>query len=565
MSTEREQAVLSSALWAAAGDALGWITELAGGKTVEWRAGVERVTEPVAWRRLIGGRAGVKIPLPAGTYSDDTQLRLAVCRAIRGNGAFDAEAFALVELTTWQSYALGAGRGTKAAAANLTKRGVNWFSNFFDAGEQQYIKAGGNGAAMRVQPHVWATSAGSDSFVLPVLRDALVTHGHPHGFCGAVFHAMAVADALNSQSVPGLPQWYGYLRLLDDLSTIISQDRQLAAFWKPAWEEAVGQPLGEAIAFTREEARFDLDSIGKLVESRNPLAYSDVLRTLGCLDERFRGSGLKTAIAASALAWLYHDRSIEEALVAAANVLQSDTDTIATMTGALLGATIARKPSWPIQDRDYIATEALRLAAIGRGEVRDGFAYPDLAHWQPPSTQSDSIGRSASGLAVAGLGEAVPQGEEYRAGNAVFQWLRLPFGQTVLGKRRLVLKDPVRPQSLPGERRQPPARERADLAQHSLPTLENSRSKVEQSDRLLPITNRAQEKIASHVDRDQPFRNNGIDGWTDRVIQSEFDDHTLGQLLNRCIDECGTIEGAMAFTAIIAKAKLTRRRRSGKR
>jgi len=103
MSRNRELAVVNSALWAASGDALGWITELARDGAVQERAGVEKVTEPVAWKRLVGGRFGVKIPFPPGTYSDDTQLRLAVCRAIRGNGVFDAEAFARVELTIWQS------------------------------------------------------------------------------------------------------------------------------------------------------------------------------------------------------------------------------------------------------------------------------------------------------------------------------------------------------------------------------------------------------------------------------------------------------------------------------
>src|SRR4051794_9410901 len=112
VSSGRQRAIVNSALWAAGGDAIGWITELARDGTVIARAGVGRVSEPIAWTRLIGGRWGVKIPLPAGTYSDDTQLRLAVCRAVRGNGIFDAEAFAKVELTTWQSYALGAGRGT---------------------------------------------------------------------------------------------------------------------------------------------------------------------------------------------------------------------------------------------------------------------------------------------------------------------------------------------------------------------------------------------------------------------------------------------------------------------
>lgn len=59
------------------------------------------------------------VDLPAGCYSDDTQLRLATSGSILGDAHFDVETFAKVELTIWPSYALGGGRGTKAAAAVL--------------------------------------------------------------------------------------------------------------------------------------------------------------------------------------------------------------------------------------------------------------------------------------------------------------------------------------------------------------------------------------------------------------------------------------------------------------
>src|SRR5205085_11023144 len=106
---DRSHAVVRSALWAAAGDAIGWITELSRGEAgVERRSGVSFVSEPVAWQRRIGGRNGVVVPLPAGIYSDDSQLRLSVCRATRGDGVFDVEPFAKIELPVWTSYALGA-------------------------------------------------------------------------------------------------------------------------------------------------------------------------------------------------------------------------------------------------------------------------------------------------------------------------------------------------------------------------------------------------------------------------------------------------------------------------
>jgi len=141
-SNSREQMVINSALWAAAGDALGWITELAHAPAnVMRRSGVATVEQPIAWNRVIGGRTGPEVALPTGTYSDDTQLRLAVSRCIRSDGGFDAEAFAKIELTVWPSYALGAGKGTKAAAANLARRGTAWYSNFFESGQQLCLKS----------------------------------------------------------------------------------------------------------------------------------------------------------------------------------------------------------------------------------------------------------------------------------------------------------------------------------------------------------------------------------------------------------------------------------------
>src|SRR6266571_942461 len=143
MEEVRLKIVQHSALWAAYGDALGFITELVDNAGLKRRIKASYVTSAVAWRRLVGGRFGAEIDLPAGCYSDDTQLRLATSRAIRGDGTFDVEAFVKVELPVWLSYALGAGRGTKLAAASLKSPDVAWFSNFFDKSKVRYVDCGG--------------------------------------------------------------------------------------------------------------------------------------------------------------------------------------------------------------------------------------------------------------------------------------------------------------------------------------------------------------------------------------------------------------------------------------
>jgi hypothetical protein len=77
---------------------------------------------------------------------------------------------------------------------------------------------------------------------------------------------------------------------------------------------------------TGDEVHRDLDRIQALVESDDPSVYRRTLQELGCLDLKFRGSGLKTAVASAVLAWLHRKNPPESALVDAANVLESDTE-----------------------------------------------------------------------------------------------------------------------------------------------------------------------------------------------------------------------------------------------
>lgn len=538
-----ERRVVSSALWAAAGDALGWITELAREGTVQARTGSRHVDKPVNWVRQIGGRGGPQIQLPAGTYSDDTQLRLAVCRAIRGDGVFDAEAFGRIELTVWQGYALGAGLGTKAAATNLAKRGVNWFSNFFESKSQSYARAGGNGAAMRVQPHAWLNPENEEELTLSVMRDALVTHGHPHGFMGAVFHASSVRHALRG----GLPAFEYWERLVESLRLIpdvVRRDRQLEAFWRPAWEHMSGASLEESVEKTSRELQADLNVVASILSNnKREAAYAHVLDAVGLRSPKFRGSGLKTAMAASVLASLFRDNP-QQALIVAANELDSDTDTIATMAGAIIGAATDMPLEWPLQDRAYIEGEARRVARISMGIPVDSFNYPDLGRWKPPANQSSCIARLRDGFALAGLGYVDPISEEYHAADAVWQWMLLPFGQTILAKRR-----PAPPTldsgQLPGERRMI---NRPDVQVAAQPQLALS-DPPKGGPPSVPEPQSSRTSSSS------------LDQLTDYVISSDFSALVIGEAFNKLIDQGGTIEQVIAFASIIAKAKLARAKR----
>jgi ADP-ribosylglycohydrolase len=404
VTTEDKQArIVSSALWAAAGDALGWVTEV---------GMAERVRQPVEWR-FRPGRFAPAVLLPAGTYSDDTQLRLAVSRATRGNGTFDVEAFAKIELPAWTSYSLGAGRGTTAAAYNLANKEVGWLSNFYGRqDEPDYFAAGGNGAAMRIQPHIWKSDPSRvETYASDVLRDAVVTHGHPRGFCGALFHAFCVAHALENTEAPGAEHWAAFARGLKMIDGLARSDDQLGLSWIGPWQERFGLTLAGAVATEIELAQNILARIG------SPADYRDVLTATRGFDAETRGAGLNTAIAAGALAYIGRNQSNEETLMLAANALASDTDTIGSMAGAIIGATHPRLPDWPIQDRDYIVAEAVRMASIASGQTAPTFSY--------------AKGRDGQ---LGALGPARPVGEPWSGAAEKWQWHKLPCGQTVLMK-----------------------------------------------------------------------------------------------------------------------------------
>ena len=539
----RKQKVVNSALWAAAGDALGWITELSRGtEGVEHRTGVPKVYKPLQWRRLVGGRGGPRVDLPAGTYSDDTQLRLAVCRSIRGDGFFDTETFAKIEMTVWPTYALGGGLGSKAAALNLSRRSVNWFSNFYDNNGQRYVDGGGNGAAMRIQPHVWCSLGTTDTMLLAVTRDALVTHGHPHGFCGALFHAMCLAETLSTGQVPSFELYDKFIDDLADFPQLVTRDPQLAAFWKPAWESSIGYSLLEGVERFVVEAKKDLCALRKLSGPREQ-KYRSALDTLGCNNSQYRGSGFKTALAAVYLAHIFRSEDPREAIILAANELESDTDTIATMAGAILGSTVSVAPDWEIQDRAYIVFEAERLASISLGCEEDSFSYPELGFWNPPSSQTASVAWRQERLAMAGLGLMEAENSEFRSGEFIWQWFRLEFGQSILAKRRADVKDFLSTSQLPGPRQKAKESQKRDGS----PDIKSDRISSHEAGGLTRPR--------------RAGRRNELDAWTDEIIQSDFDDVVLGRVMKNCIDQTLSIETALALAAIVAKARIARKRR----
>ncbi|HEV3070111.1 MAG TPA: ADP-ribosylglycohydrolase family protein [Solirubrobacteraceae bacterium] len=545
-SKQRRAAIRRSALWAAWGDALGFMTERANAARVRQRTGQDRVEQTKPWQRKIGGRTGPTVTLPAGCISDDTQLRLSTCRAIRGDGAFDVEPFAKIELATWPAYALGAGLGSTAAANNLKRRDVTWDTNFFDTKRSNYMQGGGNGAAMRIQPHVWSAASPGDHDA-DVLVNAVVTHGHPRGIVGALFHAACLDATLRSGSILGPGEW---AKIADQAAARVVElahdDHRLAEVWLGAWEDHSEQTFAEAVTQTVGELQDALKLCTTVLIEDQKAAYARAVEALDARGEE-RGSAIKSAALALLAAHLYQGRP-EEALIRCANELWTDTDTIATMAGALLGLTAGDEPMGAIADRDVTVMEADRMAAIAEGQTVPSFPYPSLVTWSSPKAQLDSVVADGDQLQLAGLGPAGVVEQVFRDTGktpSTWEWLRLWFGQQVLIRRRPrpgPLSESHRVQQMPSYLIAPPPPQ--DTGQLSL--------------RDDPSPTRITPNRPALDDRD-------LHELTEYVIDSGFDEHVIGEALLMLARRPGGINDAIGFAAIIAKAAATRQDRERRR
>lgn len=512
---EVQHPVVSSALWAAWGDALGFITELTASiSEVSRRSGAAEVENTVPWSRRIGGRFGPMVALPAGTYSDDTQLRLAVSRCIRASGRFDLEAFSKVELPIFLSYEMRAGRGTKAAAYGLMKRHVRWSSNFFNDRRSTYIDAGGNGAAMRIQPHVWSAPGFSPKhFIGWVAADAIVTHGHPRGVVGAVVHANALSSVLRHRRVPSPDVWDQIVDYASIVPDVMRSHEVLRERWLPTWQETAGRKWTDAVAKTIDEGKAMVATAREAADSKDPIdSYSELLVKLGGKKRETVGSGMIAAVASLFAAWMFRADPVQ-GLRTVANQLGSDTDTIATMAGALLGACGHPPPPGPVLDEEYIALEAKRMAAIGERRAATSFPHPDPLRWKPPRTLADAVGITEDGrLAVAGLGPVVDTDSAHRMDSKdalIYQWMTIAHGQTVLIKRR------PQPRALP-----------QDLLPVQRPP--RGRASVNAQTALFEGPSRAR---ADETQRSESTGTPDLEPALQRVVDADFDEKVVGQEL----------------------------------
>lgn len=360
ISTDTAQGIF---LAAAVGDALGWPQELRGGLLGGKRArdGAEQVPQFRDWVRNGGYRAHrYHDPVMAGQYSDDTQLLLAAARAcLTGDRWW--EQLTKVELPVWPLYQRGGGGAVLKATAAWAEGKPPWLRGRTKRDTDtlhRYRGAGANGVAMRIAPHVcWADDMAT--LHARVFRDGITTHGHPRALVGALVYASALNHAAHSTHTLEFGEIVeaGY-RGLVDVDELLNL---LPAPWPDIDEFAQAwQRTNSEMAQLLETAAL---SLRRGAVSR-PAA---TLEELGCTDVKINGAGTITAAGALYLAARFASRP-ESALLSAAYLPNGDTDTLASMTGALLGAIhgtgwIPQSLADGVQDRDYLLSLAARSAA----------------------------------------------------------------------------------------------------------------------------------------------------------------------------------------------------------
>jgi len=444
--------VRGSLVGVAVGDALGWPQEQ-NAKNIDRHPATPEL-QFRSWTRRAGGRfQPFEEHISAGEFSDDTQLTLCVARSlIHGNDWF--ENFTQQELPTWALYERGGGRSVLRAASSWTAGCPPWSNDKADP--RDYFATGANGVAMRVLPHV---AAGLDADFEAVRRrivlDACSTHGHAAALIGALMQAASLWNALRLEGT------LGYGELLERLAenSAAWTDRTNLDF-PDGWLEARGRIRGVSFddewSHAVDDARTLLDVARESMQS-GPLADDEeTFKRLGTFDRKVNGSGIVTAVGATLIA-SRSASSPELGLLQAAFLRGADTDTLASMTAAILGAIAGLE--WmnglqrTVQDNDYLlaTADALALAEPKAMPLRTTVSKSGLDRWakslpdlhQGAKTQLPN-GRAAS-LDVA---EEIPTRS---ASSATVRYrLRAEGGETlfIVKHSRLSSKKPAAPRGI---------------------------------------------------------------------------------------------------------------------
>lgn len=397
-------------LAAAIGDALGWAQEKPNNHLD--RAPRSSSSLPAIpfqpWRRRSGGRFWSHVEeIKAGEYSDDTQLLLATARSLT-HGSTWYEVFTRQELPIWLLYERGGGSAVRTAA----KRWLEGIPPWRDLGQdrsasQKYFMAGGNGVAMRVLPHSLLREQTPLSLCRQVMLNGTATHGHPRALLGAALYAEAAWWAARIRGALKFGGLLDYLLGREACWPKMQEAHDLPDGWAVAADTVYPEGYAKIWHTIVKEVSSGLE-VCRAALTQGALSIDrEVMEQLGCFDQRISGAGTVTALAAVYLATRYA-ADPKTGLLEAAFADRSDTDTIASMAGGLLGALCGSDwidTEWQsVQDREYIFSLASILADTRYVEAETKGQPVNIWAEGQSSRLVEELERGASQVLVGPLG-----------------------------------------------------------------------------------------------------------------------------------------------------------------
>ncbi len=351
--------VKGSFLGVAIGDALGWPEERPRFRKILKRNSPK---DFALWLKREGAYKSIHWEtVNPGEYSDDTQLTLAVARSkLTGEKWF--EHFTQWELPCWLIYQRGGGRSL-LRAAKIWNTGIPPWKINNKKELINYFQAGGNGVAMRILPHVIYDGDNPYKMRKHIFRNGITTHGHPRALIGALLHAESLRYLLYRDQKKILKRGEILDFLLDNFhewSELLLSDSE------SEWVKIFYELFNEDYSQLWKKVCKETEKLLKIAKSSNLSALADegeILSELGATG-KFKGAGNITAVAAIFIFSKFASEPTN-ALIFAANFRGTDTDTLASMVGALVGALYAEEwiiSEWQrVQDRMYIEKIAKKL------------------------------------------------------------------------------------------------------------------------------------------------------------------------------------------------------------
>lgn len=218
---------------------------------------------------------------------------------------------------------------------------------------------------MRVLPHVLRLGK-SDSFdpvALSIFKDGIATHGHPRALLGALAYGYALWKSFKREThleyggiidelMDGTGTWSHLPELPEALGSWLPAVKAHLPDYEEIWQTTISEMKGSFVICRNEL-------------SKGALTFDDeVLHQLKCFDRKVNGAGTVATAASVFLASRYAPDPMN-GVIKAAFAIGSDTDTIASMTGGLLGlicgADWLSSSRSRIQDSKYIVLLAQEL------------------------------------------------------------------------------------------------------------------------------------------------------------------------------------------------------------